>query len=93
MNKLFSLLLLTAFSFTAFAQTISIENSKWKNYFEENKNEPVHVLLRRGLDYMNPPKGALAVDAGCGQGIETEHLLQRGRAHRAHPRGGPALLR
>ena len=52
----------------------------WEQYFEKNKGRPVRSLYAKAIELVPVFESGhpTAVDLGCGAGIETADLLQRG---------------
>lgn len=58
----------------------------WNDYFEKNRGRPLRPLFLRALETLAATKIAkahganeiMAVELGCGAGIETAHLLSQG---------------
>lgn len=52
----------------------------WEQYFEKNKGRPVRPLYSKAIELLSAADSfhSTAVDLGCGAGIETADLLQRG---------------
>lgn len=51
----------------------------WQNYFDKNKGRPVRPLYLKALEQAAFAEDSkIAIDLGCGAGIETADLLSRG---------------
>ncbi len=54
----------------------------WQRYFEKNKGRPVRPIYSKALDFVSSNTSLgnvkVALDLGCGAGIETADLISRG---------------
>ena len=70
------------------------EGADWAGYYESHTGRPVRDLLLRALDRLGgPPRDAVAVDLGCGDGTETAALLRAGFTVFAVDSSGDAIRR